>query len=102
MGERPLDVADHDVGDARTEAWDGRTVPGGGVTPDGASAGGHRSTSLLRSAAITPRRGNATSSATRTRSPLAHSGPSSPAAVPRVVAATRGPTTAPALSAAVA
>ncbi|CAM5269042.1 hypothetical protein STENM327S_07820 [Streptomyces tendae] len=42
------------------------------------------------------------SSATATMSPLVHSGPTSPAAVPRVVAATRGPTAAPVLRAAVA
>lgn len=55
-----------------------------------------------RPGAITARSGNATISATATRSPLAHSGPRFPAPVPRVVAATRGPVAAPTLSAAVA
>lgn len=42
------------------------------------------------------------SSATATRSPLAQSGPRSPASVLRVAAAMTGPTAAPTLSAAVA
>src|SRR5690242_10998047 len=62
----------------------------------------HRSTSVLRPAVMAVRRGNAMTSATATRSPLAQSGPRGPASVLRVAAAMTGPTAAPTLSAAVA
>ncbi len=65
--------------------------------------GRQREASPGRPAARTSRpRGTAAASASRTRSPPTHRGPRFPAGVARAGAATRGPTVAPTLSAAVA